>query len=494
MADWDLGYEPTKPQRIMHAVQATQILYGGAAGGGKSHAIRMDGLIACLQNPGCKAYLFRKTLPEIEDNHVVPLKAMLIPSEVAEFSETKKTLNFKNGSMLRFCFAEDDANIHKFQGAEIHWLGVDEAALMSPYQLRFLISRVRLGGWKPHQEGYFPRIVLGSNPGGPSHSYLKRKFIDAAPALTYFHDKSTASKANPKGWKSVFIPARMDDNPHLDAAMYAGAFTGMAPEQARALRDGDWDSVVGAALFNLSRERHMVRPFQPPRHWTHFSSIDWGTYKPFSINWYAVSEGATLPAQSGWPERYLPPGALVMFAEWYGWNGEPDTGCRLESPNVARLWLQKEEDMGLPPMDFRVGDSQMWAQMDGPSIVERMRQATAGRINLRQGRRDRRANYAEFIARLAEQQHDNGEMAPMFFATQNCDHFWRTAPGLLLDSNEPDKGPATRGQEDHPYDSTCFAMSQRPIVTTQAQRREMEFEEFAGRFKQNRGNDPYAWS
>jgi hypothetical protein len=492
MTPWTLEYAPTEKQQVLHSVKATQILYGGAAGGGKSHAMRMDAIMACLQNPGCKAYIFRRTLPEADDNHVMPLKMMMIPEEIATFSETKKTLQFANGSQIRIAFSEDDATIHKFQGAEIHWLGVDEAALMTPYQLRFLISRVRLGGWKPSQDGYFPRIVFTSNPGGPSHSYLKRKFIDSAPPMTYFYDKSTASKDNPRGWKSIFVPARMTDNPHLDAAMYSGAFTGMAPEQARALRDGDWDSVVGAALFNLSRDVHMLRAFTPPRHWTHFSAIDWGTYKPFSIGWYAVSEGATLEAKDGWPTRYIPPGALVRFSEWYGWNGEPDTGCRLESPQVARTWLEREEEMGLPPMDFRVGDSQMWAQMDGPSVVERMREATQGRILLRQGRRDRRANYAEVIARLGVAQHDNGETAPLFFATQNCEHFWRTAPGLLLDANEPDKGPATRNQEDHCYDEICFGMSMRPIITTMAQRREMEYDEFAARHNVRKGYDPYA--
>lgn len=492
MAVWNLDYTPTEKQAILHSVKATQIFYGGAAGGAKSHGIRMDGLIACLQNPGCKAYLFRKTMPEIDDNHVTPLKSMFIPSDVAEFHETRKSLVFKNGSMLRFCFSEDDATIHKFQGAEMHWLGVDEAALMTPYQLRFLISRVRLGSWKAAQEGYFPRIVFCSNPGGPSHSYLKRKFIDASPPLTYFTDKSTAKKDGSGGWRSIFIPSKMDDNPHLDKEMYEGAFTGMAPEQAKALRDGDWDSVAGAAFFNLSREKHMLRPFMPPRHWTHFSAIDWGTYKPFSIGWYAVSEGATLEARDGWPEAYIPPGAIVRFAEYYGWNGEPDNGCRLESPAVARAWLAKEEEMGLPPMDFRVGDSQMWAQMDGPSVVERMRESSGGRISLRQGRRDRRANYAEFIARLGVQQCDNGVFAPLFFVTANCEHFWRTVPALLLDANEPDKGPATRGQEDHVADECGFAMSMRPIITTKKQRDEMDFQHKLEQYGVTRSGDPYA--
>lgn len=148
--------------------------------------------------------------------------------------------------------------------------------------------------------------------------------------------------------------------------------------------------------------------------------------------------------------------------------------------------------MGLPPMDFRVGDSQMWAQMDGPSVVQRMRDSTDGRISLRQGRRDRRANYAEFIARLGLQQQDNGMMAPLLFITSNCEHFWRTVPSLLLDANEPDKGPATRGQEDHVADEVSFALSQRPLITTKRDRDEMDFERKLEQYGVRRSGDPYA--
>jgi len=493
---WQLDYTPTPKQALLHGAKVTQIFFGGAAGPGKSHGIRMDGLLACLENPGCQAGLFRRTYPELEANHIRKIRQLEIPKTVAEYSETRKQLEFYNGSILRFCFAENEADIHKHQGDEFHWLGVDEAALMTRYQLTYIRSRVRLGNWKPVQADYFPRICFGSNPGGPAHNFLKNTFIDPALPLTVFYDKTTASKQNPRGWSSVFIPARMSDNPHLDEAMYAGSFTSMTPERARALRDGDWNAIAGAALSNLSPEKHMLRPFSPPRHWTHIMAMDWGTAKPFSVGWYAISEGAVLKnARGDGNDLWLPPGAMIRFKEWYGWNGEADQGSRMESNRVALGILKREEEWNLPPMDYRVIDSQCWASLDGPSVVSRMREATEGRMNFRQGRRDRKANYTEVMFRLGGEVFDldGGEqMLPTLYATQNCEHFWRTLPTLILDATDPEKGPATRDQEDHVYDEVCFATSSNPRVTTKDDRKEQEYSDFVERYRAGRGGDPYA--
>ena len=492
MPKWSLSYQPNDKQQILHAVRARQIMYGGAAGGGKSHALRMDGLIACLENPGLQAYLFRRTYPELKDNHLIPIQQMGIPPEVAVWKETDRKLTFYNGAFLQFCFAEDLGDIFKYQGAEMHWLGIDEAALFMPEQIKFLRTRVRLGRFEPTQEKMFPRIVIGSNPGGPSHNFLREVFIEQAPPMHVFHDRTTQSK-KAKGWTSVYIPARMDDNPYLDVDSYEGSFTALSAERAKALRDGDWDVVAGAALSMLERGRHMVRHFKPPRHWTHIMAMDWGTAKPFSIGWYVVSEGAVLAAKDGFPDVRLPKGAIVRFAEWYGWSGEADTGCRMSSSEVAREVLKLEAEMDLPPIDVRVADPQMWASQDGPSPQQNMRSATSGVFVLRQGRRDRKANYTEVINRLVGEPDEHGVVRPMFYVTANCRHFWRTVPGLVLDTLEPDKGPSTRTQEDHIYDEVGFGLATYSRVTTAQDRYRDEMLELASEFSGGGASrDPYA--
>jgi hypothetical protein len=86
---------------------------------------------------------------------------------------------------------------------------------------------------------------------------------------------------------------------------------------------------------------------------------------------------------------------------------------------------------------------------------------------------------------------NDGQFHPMFFATKNCQHFWRTCPGLTLDELEPDKGPATRRQEDHVYDELGFALSAHSRVTTESDRVKEEMLELA-RELGGTASDPYA--
>lgn len=489
-----ISYIPQPRQVLAHGTAATQVFYGGAAGGGKSAWIRWDMVNMCLRNPGLEAYLFRRTFGELEKNHIRPLKRDLAAAGIPYvYNSEQKRFEFPNGSAINCCYCENEDDVTRYQGAEFHYLGIDEAAHLTEFQITYLRSRVRLGNWKPSAEfaGFLPRIAFTSNPGGPGHNFLKMTFIDPAPPGTVFNDKTTAvERLGFEGHRTIYIPAKMSDNKYIDPE-YEGQFTAMEPELARALRDGDWDAIVGKAIHNLSRERHQLRQFTPPLFWTRFMVIDWGTAKPFSVGWYAVSDGAVLAAKDGWPERWIPSGALVRYREYYGWDGKPDRGCRHDSQRVARKILELEDG---EVIDYRIGDSGMWAQHDGPSVQENMFLATDGRIALRKSQKDRKQNYAEIIARLAGNPRfmENGDVEddPMLFVTANCVHFWRTVPTLILDSTDPEKGPDT-SQEDHVYDDVSYACRSRPFVTTEDDRfMELHGEEMEQ--ARGKGADPYA--
>ncbi len=491
MTEITLDYVPLPRQMVLHATKAQQILYGGAVGGAKSHGIRWDLIRWCLKCPGIDTFLFRRTLGELEDNHIRKIRSE-IPAELGHYREQKKRFEFKNSSGINFCYCEREADVERYQGAEMHVLGVDEAAHLTGYQLKYLRTRVRLGGYQPPKQyaEFLPRILFGSNPGGPGHNFLKETFIDPAPAETIFCDETTSIEEDGfAGMSTIFIPAKMSDNKYLDRN-YAGQLNALPPELARALRDGDWDAVVGQALHNLSRDRHLLRPFSPPKHWTRFMVMDWGYAKPFSVGWYAVSDGVILAPQGKWPERYLPAGAVIRYDEYYGWNGSSNEGCRMDSGAVARKILLLEDERK-DVMDYRIGDSQMWAQTDGPSITENMLLATDGRFVMRRSEKDRKANYGEIIARLAgnPEFRDDGkeEQHPMFFVTANCRHFWRTVPTLVLDKNDPEKGPETLKSEDHVYDDVAYALRSRPYVSTKEDRWYRENEQYM-----QKSVDPYA--
>lgn len=485
-----LDYNPSPKQALLHHCNARQILYGGSAGGGKSHALRWDLIIRCLRNPGLQAYLFRKTSGELYKNHIIPITRE-VPRQLAQVVGGE--VRFANGSLIHLCHMNDQLDYLTYQGAEMHVLAVDEAGLFLPVQLAEIMARVRLGGFAPKvvDKDYLPRIILSSNPGGPSHNFLKKRFIDPAPALTTFKDAVT-------GFDTVYIPARMGDNPHLDQG-YAAVFSALTPERARALRDGDWDAVEGAALHTLTRARHEVKQFKVPESWTKFMSLDWGTAKPFSIGWFAVVGEDTvvkynphlLPTERN-PNRsiFLPAGALVRYAEWYGCDpNRDDTGLYLDSKAVARGIIEREERWSIR-CDYRVCDSAIFARLDGPSIAENMTTASEGKIQWRHVRKDRTLLYNEFLSRLAGNPYlltdGREEQHPHFFVTTGCLAAWRTLPSLVIDPMDPDKGPKD-GTENHAYDEICYAFSSRPFTRTKS-----EWLDEQATLRKGRAVDPYS--
>lgn len=495
-----LDYDPQPKQRALHNCYARQILYGGAAGGGKSHAIRWDGILACLENPGLEAFLFRKTFVELSDNHIRKIEKEL-PPEVGKLKEND--YYFRNGSILRMCHCADSRSHLIYMGAEMHWLGIDEASLLPPSQLIELRGRLRLGGFSPKQANYYPRMVLGSNPGGPSHNFLKSTFIDPSPPMRIFRDQMMANDLGLEPWTTCYIPARMADNRYLDAD-YGVQFAGMSPSRAKALRDGDWDVVEGAVLFNLSRTRHAIKPFTPPEHWVRFMSLDWGSAKPFSVAWYCVAGEDTIVRGNSHmsvtdsnPDRaiFVPSGSVIRYDEWYGCaEKQPDVGIYLDSTEVGREIVKREEERiknkDRAP-DYRVCDTAIFARIDGPSVAERMEGASRGKITFGRIVKNNDVKYHEWIARLAGNPYlmSNGrvEKHPSVFISTSCIHAWRTLPTLISDPLKPDQGPADR-QEDHVYDEMGYALMSRPYAQTKREY-QYEIETWTETVK---GADPYA--
>lgn len=443
----ELDYTPQDRQRLLHATTASEILYGGAAGGGKSHSIRWDGYDFCINNPGCVAVLVRQTLPQLEKNHIRRLRSE-IPKQLGEFNETKKQLTFWNGSIMAFQHLEYDKDINNFQGDEIHWLGIDEAALLKPEHLAEIITRLRLGGWNPsdHGKGRLPRLAMGSNPGGPSHLWLKKNFIDPAPPETIFY-KEVRVRGRTLKKSRIFIPATMYDNKFLDLE-YEAQFDELPEWKQQQLRDGDWNVVPGAYFDNWTSE-NIVRPFQVPDYWPRYRSCDWGHATPFSIGEWTVSDGTEVIQKDGTGIKH-PEGALIRIWEWYGaerdeqGNVTGNKGLRLDPESIAHDIILKRGKVSSGP-----GDPSMWRADTGPSFAEKFAKSS---LPFYKADNKREAGWQEMYKRIGNR---------MLLVTDHCTDFIRTITTLQSDPLNPDD--VLKGGEDHIGDETRYMCMARPM-------------------------------
>lgn len=443
-----LDYVPQPKQQLLHATTAKQIFFGGAAGGGKTKALRWDAIAFCLRNPNCTAVLFRRTLPQLEQNHIIWIRREL-PESIGRFNETRKRFEFKNGSLLIFKHLEHEQDVEDIQGWEIHWAGVDEGAQMTPYQLAYIRSRIRLGSWKAadtEDAKRLPRFVIASNPGGISHTFLKNSFIKPSPPGELFFDATLKDEKDPndKGWPSIFIPAAMKDNAYLDAG-YASSFKQLPEWMQRQLVEGDWDVVPGAFFECWSRD-NIIKPFEVPERWLRFQAMDWGFATPFCIGEYVVSDGEAVTNKAGEEVTY-PEGAMIKVWEWYGSRngfGNGNVGLRRDASEIA----SDLKVMRPHRIDYRVADESIWRTDSGPSVGEKFSKAG---ISWNPAERERIPGWQEMYRRIA-----NG----MLLVFENCTTTTQCIPQLEADESKPED--VKKEGEDHPGDETRYACMSRP--------------------------------
>lgn len=237
-----IPYDPTPKQRAFLLMNDTkEILYGGAAGGGKSVA-QLMGALQFVDIPGYSAILFRKTYADLSlPNALIDLsKQWLMPfveSKEVKWSEKEKQYTFPSGATLNFGYLESDNDCYRYQGAEFQYIGMDECTHISPSNYRYMFSRLR----KKKSMEVPLRFRSTANPGGMYGEYYYQRFF-------------VEGKENGR----IFIPAGLSDNPFLDAEAYKEALSELDPIERERLLNGNWE--IKAAGDLLDRQWFQIVP------------------------------------------------------------------------------------------------------------------------------------------------------------------------------------------------------------------------------------------
>lgn len=444
-------WQPQPRQAAFMARPEFEVLYGGAAGGGKSDALLMEALRQ-VHIPHYRGIIFRKTYPELTELVDRSTELYLPAFPGAKYNKTAHCWTFPSGSKIYFGAMQHTESRTKVQGKAFCYVAFDELTHFTWDEYSYLFSRAR-----PTGPGVRVYVRATTNPGGVGHGWVKDRFITAAPPMTPItetYDVRAPDGTVKKLTRSrVFVPSTVFDNQALlnNAPDYL-ANLAMLPEAERdALLYGSWDSFDGQVFrewkndpehYDDQRWTHVINPFPIPKHWRIWRGFDFGYAKPFSVGWYAAD----------------PDGRLYRIAEYYGCTSKPNTGIKINPQDIAANIRRIEaEDPNLKGRHITgIADPSIFDESRGESIAMMM-ERSPNFVYWSGGDNTRLAGKMQYHYRFAF----DDEGLPMFQVFNTCKHFIRTIPSLVYDDKHVED--IDTDQEDHIYDECRYVLMENPI-------------------------------
>ena len=408
------------PQTDFLAAGELDVLYGGAAGGGKSYAMLVDPL-RYAHKAAHRALILRRSMPELRE--LIDKSRELYPKAFAgcKFREVEKLWNFPSGAKIEFGFLERDADVYRYQGQAYSWIGFDEIThLPTEFGWNYLASRLRTT-----DPEIVPYLRCTANPGGVGSTWVKKRYIDPCIPNESFVGKDGLSRK--------FIPARLDDNPYLSVdGRYEQMLKALPEVQRRQLLEGNWDITEGAAFTEFDTEVHVIPPFEIPISWERVKGIDYGYASESACIWGCVD-----PTD----------GTLIIYRELYrkGLTGEDlaqvITNMELEDPFSVQGVL----------------DTAAWNRTGttGPTVGETLQRA---------GHKLRRADKNRIQGKIQIHEYLRVQPSgrPKIQIFSSCPNLIRELQSIPLDKSNPED--VDTHAPDHAHDALRYLIMSRPKV------------------------------
>jgi len=424
------------PQTDFLAAGEKDVLYGGAAGGGKSYAMLIDPL-RYAHKKAHRALILRRSMPELREMIDKSRELYPLAFQGAKFREVEKLWNFPSGAKVEFGFLERDADVYRYQGQAYSWIGFDEIThLPTEFSWNYLASRLRTTD--PEIQTY---LRCTANPGGVGSHWVKKRYIEPAEHNTGFTGNDGLSRK--------FIPAKLADNPYLaEDGIYEQMLKSLPPIQRRQLLEGNWDVAEGAAFVEFDTQVHVIPPFELPIGWERVKGIDYGYAAESCCLWGIVD---------------INDGTLIIYRELYrkGLTGEElgsiITNMELEDPFAVSGVL----------------DGAAWAKTGstGPTVGEAL---------LKEGHKLRRADKNRVQGKIQIHEFlkikENGRPKLQIFNT--CPNLIRELQSIPLSKTNPED--VDTHASDHAYDALRYMIMSRPRIASPYDRiRELKQEIYA---------------
>lgn len=427
-----------------------EVLYGGAAGGGKSDALVIEALRQ-VHIPHYKGIIFRKTYPECRE--LIDKSYNYYPRAFpkATYNNSEHRWTFPSGARIYFGSMQHDYDKLKYQGQAYDFIGFDELTHFTESEYTYLMSRCR-----PSGKGTICYIRATANPGGVGHQWVKDRFVTAGPPNKTIY--TTVEWVTPEGKHErrkitkAFVPSNVFDNQALldNDPMYVYKLASMPEAEKKALLYGDWNSFSGQVFCEWvndpdrmfdRKNTHVILPFEIPQDWAVWCGMDWGYSRPYAIGWFAVDHD----------------GRIYHIRELYGCTGRANEGVKEEPALVAeRIREIENSDPNLKNrLIRRVGDPAIWGTQGTESIGGLFEKQ---RLYFEKGDNARIDGKMQLHHRLAF----DDEGIPMFYVFTTCVNFIRTFPSLVYDEKRVEDIDTT--QEDHIYDMTRYVCMANPMA------------------------------
>lgn len=424
------------PQALFDAATEYEVLYGGAKGPGKTHALLFKGFRE-LSNPNAHFLFLRVDYPSLAE--AMDRAHAHFPQHGAIWNEQKKRYTFPSGALYEFGYAETLKDVRRYQGREPTRIKYDEIGQLADERVwTTLLAELRSPDPTIQRQA-----EASANPGGPGEPWLMTRFVKRCGedgARIYVDPEHPTMTRR-------FIPATVKDNPIYAAdAQYMATLDTLPQRQRQQLRDGKWGLGAGRALDELSEWMHIVPAFQVPAHWKCWGAYDWGFGHPFSFGWFAKDEdGNVYLVDSCSGHRMLP---------W-----EQAQRIQAKAPDRARLVVVAGHDAFAKRQAMGV---------ETPSVADTFRQYD---IYLTHASIDRVAGLNNVREYLKWQGPDGVRWTPRFRimdTPHNRDVVFPVLESMMVDPDNPedalkrDADSDTGQGGDDPYDMVRYGLANEP--------------------------------